>query len=117
MFQLWDGAGQFQISSRSTFESSRIRLEIAISNKINLLGLSVVAMLAGVNVLAADQARDRNQDRIQTQDQSRRTVGRKLMTSEERPQQRAKMRGTKSKEEREKVRAEHHEEMKERAKE
>lgn len=71
---------------------------------------SVLLCLSG-SVLAADQVQTREQT------QERQTVGRQMMSDEERAEQREKMRSAGSHEEREKVRAEHHEKMKERARE
>ena len=98
----------------------------------------IVSALAGVFVfstgfaLAADQDRTRLQDRDQTkdqiqdktqdktQDQTRtrdRIFGSQMMTQQERNEYRARMRSAKSLQEREQIRAEHHERMKVRAKE
>lgn len=71
---------------------------------------SVLLCLAG-SALAADQVQTREQT------QNRQTVGRQMMTDEERNEQQSKMRSAASNEEREKIRAEHHEKMKERARE
>lgn len=66
--------------------------------------------------LAADQTQD--QTRTQTQNQTQdRIYGSQLMTRQERIEFRSKMRSTKTAEEREKIRAEHHEQMKARGKE
>jgi len=82
-------------------------------------GFLLGALLAGLAVpaLAQDQARD--QDRLRTQDQIRDQdiYGSQLMTTQERNEYRNKMRATKTAEERERIRAEHHEQMKVRAKE
>ena len=73
--------------------------------------LSVVALFLSTGLAtAADQAP------VQNQVQAQQTVGRKLMTDEERSEQRTKMQSAASREEKEKIRAEHHEKMKERAK-
>jgi len=68
-------------------------------------------------VLAADQQRDmdktRAQKKIQTEEQ---IYGSQLMTRQERVEFRARMRAAKSAEEREQIRLQHHEQMKERAK-
>jgi len=66
--------------------------------------------------LAADQNRERDQDRLQTQEQDR-IYGSQLMTQQERMEFRARMRAATSAEEREQIRNEHHERMKVRAKE
>lgn len=79
-----------------------------------------VSVLAGALAVtagplwAADQVRDQKQD--QTQDQER-IYGSQLMTQQERNEYRARMRAAKTAEEREKIRNEHHERMKVRAKE
>lgn len=80
-----------------------------------LSGLAAAMLLSGGMALAADQARaqDRDQERAQRQQ----TTGSRMMTADERKEHRAKIRGTASREEREKIRAEQHEKMKKRAKE
>jgi hypothetical protein len=88
--------------------------------KHRLIQAAVLALAAsGVTLpaLAADQARD--QDRLRTQDQIRDQdiYGSQLMTAQERDAHRAKMRAAKTEQERERIRAEHHEQMKVRAKE
>ena len=67
-------------------------------------------------LFAADQVRDQKQDQTKTQDQER-IYGSQLMTQKERNAYRAKMRAAKTAEERERIRNEHHEQMKMRAKE
>jgi hypothetical protein len=62
------------------------------------------------------QDQTRQQDRLRTQDQEQ-VFGSQLMTQEERVAYRARMRAAKTQEERERIRAEHHEQMKVRAKE
>ncbi|MHB1115387.1 hypothetical protein [Sideroxydans sp.] len=74
-----------------------------------------LAVLAGP-LFAADQVRDKTQDQTQAQDQER-IYGSQLMTQKERSAYRAKMRAAKTAEERERIRNEHHEQMKVRAKE
>lgn len=83
----------------------------------NLLWMLIASSLSIGSALAADQlpAKERDQQQAQTQNQT--TVGSQLMTAEERKTHRAKMRSSASREDREKVRAEHHEVMKQRAKE
>lgn len=76
-------------------------------------------MLAGP-VPAVDQDRDR--DQLQEQDQERlqdreQIYGSQLMTPEERSEYRNQLRAAKSAKEREQIRKEHHERMRERAKE
>jgi len=79
--------------------------------------LALVACGVALPSLAVDQARD--QDRLRTQDQLRDQdiYGSQLMTVQERNEHRAKMRAAKTEQERERIRAEHHEQMKVRAKE
>jgi hypothetical protein len=84
----------------------------------------------GTVAYAADQDRDRlrDQDRLQTPDQTRdqdrlrtrdqdQIYGSQLMTQEERNVYRNRMRAAKTEQEREQIRNEHHEQMKVRAKE
>jgi len=84
----------------------------------------------GVVAYAADQDQDRlrDQDRLQTPDQTRdqdrlrtrdpdQVYGSQLMTQEERNAYRERMRAAKTEQEREQIRQEHHEQMKLRAKE
>ncbi|MDO9053741.1 MAG: hypothetical protein Q7U37_07420 [Gallionella sp.] len=87
------------------------------NKKMTLSGLAVVMFFMAGLAGAADQTAVQEKSQQKMQDRERPTVGRELMTDEERDAQRTKMRSTTTKEEREKVRAEHHEEMKERAKE
>jgi hypothetical protein len=70
--------------------------------------------------LAADQVRDQTRDKVQdqTRDQTQdRIYGSQMMTNDERNAYRAQMRSAKTAEEREQVRAAHHEQMKARVKE
>lgn len=77
--------------------------------------LIVGAFMVGASpVYAADP--DQTQERPQAREQER-VYGWQLMTPEERAEHRAKMRSLKAPEEREAYRREHHEKMKERAKE
>lgn len=62
--------------------------------------------------LAADQAREESGERVQEK-----MYGSQLMTEQERMEYRNKMRAAKTAQEREKIRREHHESMKVRAKE
>ena len=81
------------------------------------IAVSVLAGALAVSsgpLLAADQVRDRAQDQTQAQDQER-IYGSQLMTQEERNEYRTKMRAAKTAEERERIRNEHHEQMKQRA--
>jgi len=66
-------------------------------------------------LLAADQDRVRAQEQQQVRDQD--IYGSQLMTAQERNEHRKRMRAAKTKQEREHIRAEHHELMKMRAKE
>jgi len=75
-----------------------------------LFALVIVLSLSTGSALAGDQ--DRAQERVQKQEQ---IYGSQLMTQQERAEYRAKMRFTKTAEEREQIRKEHHERMKERA--
>ena len=84
------------------------------SKKLWLLPLAVGVMSISPLVVGQDQTRQ--QDQVRTQDQEQ-VYGSQLMTQEERMAYRTKMRAAKTQEERERVRAEHHEQMKVRAKE
>jgi hypothetical protein len=83
--------------------------------------IPLYAILAAATLLPAHAsfAQDRTQD--QTQSQTRQTIrdrdiyGSQLMTRQERNDYRARMRAAASAEERERIRAEHHDRMKERA--
>lgn len=102
--------------------------------KLVISALMGSLMFAGGYAIAADQDQTRLQDQDQTrlqdrdltrdrtrdqiQDRTRdRIYGSQLMTREERNQYRKQIRAAKTAEERERVRAEHHERMKVRAKE
>lgn len=99
-----------------------------------LLGSALLSL--GMNVFAADQAqtqiqdqvRDQAQQQVQSQDQKRiqdqvqtrdreKIYGSQMMTSAERAEYRAKMRGLKTRQEREAYRLEHHKRMQQRANE
>jgi len=83
---------------------------------IAMLMLSGTFVISDDPVLAANQ--DRTQQQIQTQDQEQTQIyGSQLMTTQERTEYRYKMRTAKTAEERERIRNEHHERMKERARE
>lgn len=69
-------------------------------------------LISDVHVLAADQ--DRVQQQVQTNEQ---IYGSQLMTTQERAEYRASMRNATTVEERERIRNEHHERMRERAEE
>lgn len=84
----------------------KIRETLVVSALVSALSLSAGA------ALAADQA----QEKTQTQKQEQ-IYGSQLMTQQERAEYRTKMRAAKSAEEREQIRKEHHESMKQRANE
>ena len=75
--------------------------------------LAVTLSLCAGFAVAADQGR--TQEMAQSQDQER-IYGSQFMTRQERVEYRAKLRAAKTAEERERIRNEHHEQMKERAK-
>lgn len=77
-----------------------------------LLGFGTPALAYG-----QDQDRAREQAREQQQIRDQDIYGWQLMTPQEREEYRARMRAAKTLEEREQIRAEHHERMKARAKE
>ena len=79
--------------------------------KILMVSALTVAMSS---VWAADQ--ERVQEQVQTQSQSR-IYGSQLMTPQERAEYRSRMQAAKTAEERERIRNEHHEQMKVRARE
>jgi hypothetical protein len=90
------------------------------------MSLWVLATIISYSVLPAigiaqDQSRDqvRDQTREQTRDQTREQTiyGSQLMTEQERNEYRQRMRNVKTNEERETLRLEHHNRMKERARE
>jgi len=72
-------------------------------------------MTAG-SPLAADQLPTQRQAQVQ-QEQRTRIYGSGLMTQQERNEYRSRIRAAKTKQERQRIRAEHHERMKERARE
>jgi len=74
--------------------------------------ISVIILLSSGLVLSADQSRDQVQTRDQVQ-----IYGSELMTPQERAAHRAKMQSAKTMEERNRIRMEHHNRMKIRAKE
>lgn len=75
--------------------------------------LAISLSLPTVFALAADQTPAQEKAKTQKQEQ---VYGSQLMTQQERTEYRAKMRAAKTAEEREQIRKEHHEAMKERAK-
>jgi uncharacterized protein YdbL (DUF1318 family) len=82
--------------------------------RILLMSAVVVALPLFSDVaLAVDQ--EQTQERVQMHEQEQ-VYGSQLMTQQERTKYRAQMNAAKSEEEREQIRREHHERMKERAK-
>jgi Ni/Co efflux regulator RcnB len=79
------------------------------SKKMTLATLALTTFLATSGAVAAEPAT--------TQEPARQTLGRQIMTQDERNEQRARMREATTQEARDRVRSEHHEAMKERAKE
>jgi Na+-translocating ferredoxin:NAD+ oxidoreductase RnfG subunit len=82
----------------------------------------IVTMIAGAVVMSASPlwaaTQDMTKQKIQTQTKDQeRIYGSQLMTEQERNEYRERMRSTKTEQEREKIRAEHHERMVARAKE
>ncbi|MDP2155327.1 MAG: hypothetical protein Q8J61_04955 [Sulfuricella sp.] len=84
------------------------------SKKLWLLPLAVGMMAMSPLVVGQDQTKQQDQTRQQDREQ---VYGSQLMTQEERVAYRTRMRAAKTQEERERIRAEHHEQMKVRAKE
>ncbi len=86
-----------------------------------LLPVMVPAVLATDQdqLQSPDKDQTRDEDRLRSRDQatSRQIYGSQLMTRQERNEYRIRMRAAKTVEEREQIRKEHHERMKERAKE
>lgn len=81
------------------------------------LVVSSILFVAGSGVAwSAEETQIRTQTQAQVQDQQQ-IYGNQLMTEQERNEYRAKMRGAKSAEEQERIRAEHHTRMQARAKE
>ena len=82
----------------------------------------IVTMLAGAVVISANPlwaaTQDQTKQKIQTQTKEQeRIFGSQLMTEKERNEYRERMRNTKTEQERDKIRAEHHDRMLVRAKE
>ncbi|MFZ3037649.1 MAG: hypothetical protein WA112_10320 [Rugosibacter sp.] len=82
-------------------------------HKLMVSALGVVLSLSAGFASAADP--EPAKEKVQTQKQEQ-IYGRQIMTQQERTEYRAKMRTAKTAEEREQIRKEHHEQMKERAK-
>jgi hypothetical protein len=89
--------------------------------KHTLIYTAVIAALLPVMVTAVNAAdKDQDRERLQTQDKTQvrdQIYGSQLMTEKERAAYLAKIRAAKTETEHEKIRAEHHERMMERAKE
>jgi hypothetical protein len=89
--------------------------------KRTLIYTAVIAALLPVMVTAVNAAdKDQDRERLQTQDKTQvrdQIYGSQLMTAKERAAYLAKIRAAKTEQEREKIRAEQHERMMERAKE
>lgn len=79
--------------------------------------LALVATGVALPILAADQTRAQDQTKAQVQIRDQDIYGSQMMTVQERNEYRNKMRAAKTAQERERIRAEHHEQMKVRAKE
>ena len=75
----------------------------------------IVAMLAGVIALAPALSNAAEPAQAKARPQAEKVYGSQLMTAQERSEYRAKMRGLKTTEERDALRAEHHKLMQERA--
>lgn len=91
-------------------------------NKVATLSGMALAMILSTGVaVAGDQVEAQVKSQVQNQEknqvQTQQILGRQIMTPEEQNEQRAKTRNATSQEERNKIRSEHHEEMKERAQE
>ncbi|OIP18803.1 MAG: hypothetical protein AUK53_00800 [Betaproteobacteria bacterium CG2_30_59_46] len=86
------------------------------SKKLWLLPLAV-GMMAMSPLVVGEEPAQKQVKQQEQQEQQEQVYGSQLMTQEERVAYRARMRGAKTPEEREKIRAEHHEQMRARAKE
>jgi hypothetical protein len=125
-----DGCSQFKIKERLSSRDTSFALGAAgifptpdgrlsqSKRKEAIMAYRTLVVLASVVTLSASvavtEAQERSQQRSQTQEQ---IYGKQLMTEQERAEYRDRMRGAKTAEEREQIRKEHHERMKERAKE
>jgi hypothetical protein len=107
-----------RINAGSVPAFSARRKTMSLFRKHNVLALAVLATLA-LPAVAQDQDRTRTQDQLRTQDQIRDQdiYGSQLMTQQERSEYRNRMRTATTAEERERIRNEHHAQMKIRAKE
>lgn len=91
-------------------------------NKWSYLAMMAgILLLSGTTATAAEPAQEaakvQSQDKTQLQAQPRQRLGKELMSPEERAAQRNRMREATTAEERERLREEHHEQMKARAQE
>lgn len=78
----------------------------------------VILAITGTSLFLCHGARAADQDRTQEQTQAQEQVfGSQLMTPQERAEYRNRLRTAKTQEERDRIRAEHHQQMMERAKE
>lgn len=85
---------------------------------LRVSALSVALLCAAAPILADDQDRAQDRDRMENRDMDQeRIYGSQLMTPAERDEYRARLRAATTAEERDRIRAEHHEQMKLRAKE
>jgi hypothetical protein len=88
-----------------------------------LMNLKRTCLIAALAMVPAHLALAQDKTQTQSQTQTRQTIrdsdiyGSQLMTNQERNEYRSRMRAVKTAEERERIRAEHHERMKVRAKE
>lgn len=83
-----------------------------------LSALSAALLCTAAPILAEDQDRAQDRDRMENRDMDQeRIYGSPLMTPAERDEYRARLRAATTAEERARIRAEHHEQMKARAKE
>lgn len=89
-----------------------------ITRVLRVSALSAALLCAAAPILAEDQDRAQDRDRMENRDMDQeRIYGSQLMTPAERDEYRARLRAATTAEERDRIRAEHHEQMKSRAKE
>lgn len=86
-------------------------------NRHTLLAALAALTLAGTSAQAQDQTRDQAQDRTQQTLRDQDMYGYQMMSPAERDEYRNRMRTATTAEERERIRAEHHERMVQRARE
>jgi len=84
---------------------------------LSMAAALAAAALLGTTALAQDQARDQTRDQTQLQIRDDQIYGHQLMTAQERNEYRTRMGAAKTTQERDRLRLEHHERMKARAKE